>query len=589
MARILPRAAGRGQVAAQAVREGVDRDRVGERRLCHDLPEGEVNVDAETAEVLRAANLALTESLELEVVLERLLDCLGRLVPFDSANVMLLEDDARMVVHATRGYERWPALGIRGLRFELSAYSIFRDLVATRGSLLVADTSADPRWRLDYGAPHVRNWLGVPLVAAGRVIGLYSLDKAEASFFGEEHLRLTEALAPQAVIAIQNARLFEQLQRHAAELENRALERAQTEQALQHSEEQTRAILEAAYDAFVSVDAHGRITAWNAQAEASFGWSRSEAVGRLLSETIIPPQHREAHRKGLARFMATGEGPVLNRLLELTALHRSGREFPVELKISAHRSGSERIFTAFAHDISQRKELEQTRDSLVHTMVHDLRSPLTSIAGALELLALFLGPEHPHRHLVETAQRGGGKLLRLINSILEVSRLEQGALPLMRQSVGLASLVPEVLSLQAPLADEKGLHLVSQLPASLPPAWADWDLVTRVVQNLIDNAIKFTPRGGEIRIVAIHVESELPALQVTVSDTGPGIPAELSGRLFAKFATAPGEGRGSGLGLAFCKLAVEAHGGRIWVDSQPSRGSSFHFTLPVFRAGRPGE
>jgi signal transduction histidine kinase len=190
---------------------------------------------------------------------------------------------------------------------------------------------------------------------------------------------------------------------------------------------------------------------------------------------------------------------------------------------------------------------------------------------------------------VETAQRSGGKLLRLINSILEVSRLEQGALPMTRQSVVLASLVPEVLSLQAPLADEKRLRLVSDVPASLPPAWADRDLVTRVVQNLVDNAIKFTPRGGEIRIVATQIEAELPALQVTVGDTGPGIPGELSGRLFAKFATAPGEGRGSGLGLAFCKLAVEAHGGRIWVSSEPSQGASFHFTLPVFNGERSGE
>jgi PAS domain S-box-containing protein len=137
-------------------------------------------------------------------------------------------------------------------------------------------------------------------------------------------------------------------------------ERKQVEEALRASEERTRLIVETAHDAFITIDAGGIISAWNAQAEAIFGWSRGQAVGRILAETIIPPQHREAHARGLQRFLATGEGPLLNRRIELTALHKDGHEFPAELTISPLRVGEEYSFNAFVHDISDRKQAEET-------------------------------------------------------------------------------------------------------------------------------------------------------------------------------------------------------------------------------------
>ncbi|MCI0526501.1 MAG: PAS domain S-box protein, partial [Nitrospira sp.] len=195
-------------------------------------------------------------------------------------------------------------------------------------------------------------------------------------------------------------------------------ERKRAEEALKLSEQRTRLIIETAYDAFISMDANGLIMDWNAQAEAIFGWSRKEAIGRSLSDTIIPLKYRDAHKRGLKHFLATGEGTVLNKRIEITALHRDGHEFPIEMTITPIPLGTY-VFNAFVHDITERKwaeealrkahnelevrvlkrtaELEKANEELkkvdkmksdfVSTVSHELRTPLTSIKNAVDLLA----------------------------------------------------------------------------------------------------------------------------------------------------------------------------------------------------------
>src|SRR5688572_30386643 len=166
-----------------------------------------------TAEVLRAATLDLTRTLELQSLLDKLLVHLEQLVPYDTANIMLLEDDGRLAVKAVRGYDRWgdPAAA-RASAFDVRTHPIFGALLRGRRSILIRETRGHPGWQRHAGAEHVRNWMGVPLLAADKVIGLYAVDKAEPGFFTSRHVHLTEAIAPHAAIAIQNARLFEQLQ-----------------------------------------------------------------------------------------------------------------------------------------------------------------------------------------------------------------------------------------------------------------------------------------------------------------------------------------------------------------------------------------
>jgi len=178
-----------------------------------------------TAEVLRAATLDLTRTLDLSAVFDKLLEHLAQLVPYDTANIMLLEENSRLAVRAVRGYERWgDPIVTRGGMFDVRTHPILGALIGGRRSILIRETRGHPGWQRHHGADHVRNWMGVPLLAGDRVIGLYAVDKAEPGFFTSQHVQLTEALAPHAAIAIQNARLFEKLQKSEESLQRQVAE-----------------------------------------------------------------------------------------------------------------------------------------------------------------------------------------------------------------------------------------------------------------------------------------------------------------------------------------------------------------------------
>jgi signal transduction histidine kinase len=241
-------------------------------------------------------------------------------------------------------------------------------------------------------------------------------------------------------------------------------------------------------------------------------------------------------------------------------------------------------------DVTEERMVEKMRDDLSRTMVHDLRNPLTAISVSLQLLDMEVeeNASSDARLALESAHNGARRMLKLVNNILDVSRLESRQMPLKREAVSLSNLVAETLQAQSPLAADRGLRLESDAPLNLPPAWADAGLIERVLQNLVDNAIKFTPAGGLVKVavgLAAADGDESPSLLVSVADSGPGIPPELQSRLFQKFVTGKLLQRGSGLGLAFCKLVVEAHDGRIWVESKPGKGATFCFTLPLSEGG----
>src|SRR6185369_10418581 len=164
-------------------------------------------------EILRDANIALTQNLSLETILETLLDYLSKLIPYDSANVMLRSNDSQFIVSALRRYEHFHDVeATRSIAFDENANPLLQRICLTKQSVVVVDTHLEPDWQLVHGADHVRNWMGVPLVASGKVIVLYSVDKTEPGFFKPEHARLAETLAARAASAIQNAQLFEQSQ-----------------------------------------------------------------------------------------------------------------------------------------------------------------------------------------------------------------------------------------------------------------------------------------------------------------------------------------------------------------------------------------
>jgi len=241
------------------------------------------------------------------------------------------------------------------------------------------------------------------------------------------------------------------------------------------------------------------------------------------------------------------------------------------------------------HDVTYQYELEAYRQEMSGMIVHDLRSPLSSLITGLDLAIgelKNLPPDFNANTLNVTLNVGmnsANALLKLVEGILDVNKLEAGEVPLMLAEIDLRDLVDQACERLSPVAASASITLAVDIPDDLRRIVVDGEKIERVIVNLIDNALRYTPQGGR---VSVAVSDAQPGLQsVTVVDTGEGIPVDYRERVFERFFQVNARGRqrgtrGTGLGLTFCRLAVEAHRGRIWVDSGPEGGAAFHFTLP---------
>ncbi len=397
------------------------------------------------------------------------------------------------------------------------------------------------------------------------------------------------------------------------------------------AERGTRLVVDNALDAVVSMDAGGVITGWNAHAESTFGWSRKEAIGRLLAETIVPPQYRTAHADGLVRFLADGTSTIMNRRIEITAWHRAGREFPVELSISAIRVGDAHTFTAFVRDITDRKQTEEdlrrakesaeasnrAKSEFLATMSHEIRTPMNGVFGMTEL-ALDTADDGERRDFLQRARACAESLMTIINDILDFSKIEAGKLDLEFVDFDLHGVLNGVLDTLAIEAGRKQLELVGVIDHRLPPRLrGDPGRLRQVILNLGSNALKFTEHGEVvIRIDREDVETPaagadgddvhpepadgarepLPAargpirLRCSVRDSGIGIPRDKQQAIFESFTQADSSTTrrygGTGLGLAISQRLVALMSGEIGVDSEPGCGSTFWFTAR-FDAAEP--
>ncbi len=359
---------------------------------------------------------------------------------------------------------------------------------------------------------------------------------------------------------------------------------------LAEAEERTKAILSTANDAFVGMDGAGRIIDWNRQAEIIFGWTSREAIGRSLVDTIIPERDRAAHRTGLARYLGTGDGAVLNQRMELTALRKNGDEFPVEITIWASGSTEDPTFHSFVRDITERKRAEQevsdakteaeranqAKNEFLSRMSHDLRTPLNAILGFAQLLETERLKPDQHEG-VQLILRGGKHLLELINEVLDITRIETGQLSLSPQPVDVRDVVEHAVALISPLATDRRIALdIADVPK---PGWAviaDRQRLTQVLLNLLSNAIKYNKRKG--RVTVAFEKKAGRRLRITVTDTGAGIPPDKLKRLFTPFERLGAEAtaiEGTGLGLALSRGLTAAMGGSLGVASRVDRGSTF--------------
>ncbi len=393
----------------------------------------------------------------------------------------------------------------------------------------------------------------------------------------------------------------------ARSLDKAAVERRQIESQrevafaeIKESDARIRSVLDTAYDAFISIDANGKVIDWNAAAEKMFGRSRAECMGQTLSGLIVPAQHRIAHENGLSRASSPAgpSGNFLNRRVEITALRRDGSEFPIQMKIWPLVIGKRRTFNAFIADISEQKtaetkiqrlhlelvakagQLENTNHELEafsYSVSHDLRAPLRHISGYARMLQEDVSEKldgEASRYLneiVDAARRMGV----LIDNLLAFSRLGRKAMQ--HTNIDMRAMVISVLQ-------ENPNPLVCEVHIDeLPEVSGDPQLLKQVWTNLISNAIKYsTPRGDAARI-DISGESEGSIVRYSIRDNGVGFDMRYVDKLFGVFQRlhSDEEFDGSGVGLAIVERIVSRHGGSISAIGNLGAGATFTFELPV--------
>ncbi len=360
------------------------------------------------------------------------------------------------------------------------------------------------------------------------------------------------------------------------------LERLAVEEELFKSEARTRAILESAADGIITTSAAGTIETFNQAAEQLFGVTASEAVGRPIAEFLRWPAKDSA--AGETEPGAVDLRELLGGRHELEGVRADGSVFPMNIAVSEMLAGGHRAYTAIVRDITRERELDQMKSDFISTVSHEIRTPLAAIISSAKIL-LKNGENKPHvtPKFAGIIVEEGRRLTRLINDLLDLSKLDAGKIDWTVREADAAALIEHVASVVRGQAAERGIALNVEVEPDLPPVFIDSDRIVQVLTNLVGNALKFTEAGGRIDIrAARHGDGKVI---VQVADTGIGIAPEDQEKIFERFKqignVLTDRPQGTGLGLPICKEIVQYHGGKIWVESELGKGSTFSFTIPA--------
>lgn len=514
------------------------------------------------AELFNRAAQALNSTLDLQAVMQTMVAQLNVLLHAAAVSVALVEGDELVYsVAAGVGAER-----IVGLRLPIGSGLtgwVLRHMEPVR----VADAPRDPRF--DPGGDArtgvtTRALICAPLHAQGRAVGTLQAINPTGDGFTDDDLRVLVRLANLAGSAVANAEQF----RQARTAEARYL-----------------TLFEDSIDAIILTDADGKIRELNRAAQTLLERPRNTLIGRSIDALHSTPLSAAVNA-------APAQDEAVVQILKRHVHTQSGRRIPVEIHVKALAGPDRGARQWIYHDISEQVALEQMRNDVTAMLFHDLQNPLSNIIGSLELLEMDLGEDADPvmRTMVTVASRSSQRLRHLIRSLLDVNQLEAGAPIHERAPTELDPILHYVADMMDAYIERKQIALVFETAEDLPPVDVNRDMIERVLINLCDNAVKFSRPGDRITAAA-ELDAQPGYVRITVSDQGPGIPAAFRPLIFEKFYRVPGNtGKGIGLGLAFCRLAVEAHGGRIWVEEAPPPpgravgGARFGFTLPIARA-----
>jgi len=507
---------------------------------------------------LHETSQVLTASLDLDDVLRSIMTQVRDYFQVEAASVALLEEETGDLVFRVAvgqaskevvGLRMRPGEGIAGWVFQTGQPELVPVAHADERFYTGVDDSTDFR---------THTMLAVPVKVEGRAIGVIEALNPAAGAFDADAQRLLLAVADLAAVAINNAALYERVWQAERRYESLFCEST---------------------DPIVVLDLDGRILDFNHRVVELLGRAREQLDGVDFCDVL--GMNREQCRLAIQQIR---RDQYLKVEMRLQMPAPSSEDLLIlETTMAKINYGGRDAIQWVGHDVSERVALEQMREDLTHMIVHDLRNPLGSMMSGLQLVqnALIEGDSSlPLVKLLSIAMRGGRKMFRLIDSLLDLGRMEAGEMDLKRTMVSPAALAQDAIEQVHPTVLSRDQTLTAEIASDLPEVLADADLMLRVVANLIDNAVKFSPVGGQITVRVERVGEEV---RFAVTDSGPGIPPESRQRIFDRFVRLEGieDVKGTGIGLAFCKLAVEAHEGRIWVESEVGRGATFYFALPL--------
>ncbi len=472
----------------------------------------------------------------------------------------------------------------------------FRALEANR-TIAAHEAQSDSR-TADFTESYLRplgitSMLDIPIWLHGRVVGILCHEHvAPARIWTHDEQEFANAVADMLTLALE------------------AAERVRAENALRASEALKGAMLNSALDAIITIDHEGKVVEFNPAAETTFGYSRAEVLGRELAELLIPLDHREQHRQGFARYLATGEAKMLGARLELNALNARGEEFPIELTISRITTEGPPKFTAFLRDISQRKymqeqlrqhteeletlvtqrterlqELERQRTEneklaaagrLAARIAHEINNPLGGIKNSFLLVKDAITPEHRYFHYVARIEKEIDRIARIVRQMFELNKPDQEQ----SRHFKVEETMREITTILETSRRERRVRFEWALPPTPLTVYMPEGLLRQILFNVIQNALEASPTEGKITIAATMQDH---LLQIAISDQGPGIPEELRTRIFEPlFTTKTGLlNSGMGLGLSVCKNIVDALKGELTYESMLGQGTTFKISLPV--------
>jgi len=500
-------------------------------------------------ESLLQISRALTAQLDLGSVLNLVIEFAVELLAGTSGLIALREEDGLIHVRAAAGLPRdiWPA---------------FTQLVNTpledrrMLSQRLREVSADT------GLP-LRHMSALPLVYLQTTVGVIYVFRAALNVgFTAEEQELLTAFADQAAIAVSNARLYQSVLREKQQLD---------------------ALIEHSADGVMIIDSRWRITTFNQTMEQLTGWPREEAIGRPCAE-VLGIRSPQGVNICLVDCPLQRNPPQSNPLVEGWITTRDGRRLYVQSRYAVQRGPSGEFAGALANvrDITEQKIEEEMQNTFISVISHELKTPVSIIKGYAETLAREDAnwDQETLREGLKVIIEEADRLAKQIGGLLEISRLQADGMRLELSEWALPPLAEQVVQRFASQAGE-AFEFELRMPDDLPAVYADYERTRAVLENLLSNAVKYSPDGGRIRVAA---RADDRMVIVSVSDQGIGIAPEDQARLFQRFYRVDNrlrrETQGAGLGLFLARLIVEAQGGRIWVESQPGRGSRFSFTLP---------